>query len=140
MCSNNTLYRLLVRCSYDEDYCILDLKDRKDHLLLYEVRIHPPHYNIVIDDTVWIVKPVGDCYITSNIKNIWLKRFVKNIDIFTSSLNFSYAIRWLDLPCDLKKHRTTQTILLNFCWLSQVLAFSIDKHSNVYALKLKDTS
>jgi len=39
--------------------CLQDMTDRKDNLSVYQTRIFPPHFNVVIEDTVWNLKPVS---------------------------------------------------------------------------------
>jgi len=35
------------------------MTDRKDNIVIYQTRLVPPHFRVVIEDTVWNLKPVS---------------------------------------------------------------------------------
>jgi len=37
---------------------LLDMTERKDNLAIFQTRLFPPHFKVVIEDTVWNLKPV----------------------------------------------------------------------------------
>jgi len=40
-------------------WCLPDMTERRDNLLVYQTRMYPPHFKVVIEDTVWNLKPVS---------------------------------------------------------------------------------
>jgi len=35
------------------------MTDRRDNLSIYQTRLFPPHFKVIIEDTVWNLKPVS---------------------------------------------------------------------------------